>query len=66
MIDLDTAYKIADRMVKPWQWATAVLSLTVAGLITYILLSKTVTTAEVNAEDIQASLLSTITSIEEK
>lgn len=66
MIDLDTAYKIADRMVKPWQWTTAVLSLTVAGLITYILLSKTVTTAEVNAEDIQASLLSTVTSIEEK
>ena len=66
MIDLDTAYKIADRMVRPWQWTTAVLSLTVIGLITYILLSKTVTTAEVNAEDIQASLLSTVTSIKDK
>ena len=33
MVDIDTAYKNADRMIKPWQWATIVLSLTVAGIL---------------------------------
>lgn len=66
MVDLDTAYKIADRMVRPWQWATLVLSLTVIGLLTYLLLSNTVAIAEINAEDIQAAVLNSTTSLEEK
>lgn len=49
MIDIDTAYKIGDRMARPWQRATAVLSLTVASLLAYLLLSNTVVVAEINA-----------------
>lgn len=66
MIDIDTAYKIGDRMARPWQRATAVLSLTVAGLLAYLLLSNTVVVAEINAEDIKAAVLNSVTSLEEK
>lgn len=66
MIDLDTAYIICDKMARPWQRTTAVLSLTVIGLLTYLLLSNAVVVAEINAEDIQAAVLNSITSLEEK
>lgn len=66
MIDLETAYKIADRMVKPWQWTTLVLSLTVIGLLVYILLSETVAITEINAEDLQAAVLSSVATIGDK
>lgn len=63
MIDLETAYKIADRMVKPWQWTTLVLSLTVIGLLTTILLSYTDVESSIKASDITAKSLVTDTNI---
>lgn len=66
MIDTETAFKIADRMVKPWQWATLVLSLTVIGLLTTILLSYTDVESSIKASDITAKSLATDTNIVER
>lgn len=66
MIDTETAYKIADRMVKPWQWTTLVLSLTVIGLLIYILRSETVAITEITAKDLQAAALSSVATIGDK
>lgn len=66
MIDLDTAYRIGDRMARPWQWATAVLSLTVAGLLYIIMSSSLDVDNSVKAEEVTAKSLTTISKVLEK
>ena len=41
MVPLAEAYKIADRMARPWHWAAGVLATTVAGLIICLVLHHT-------------------------
>ena len=66
MVDIDTAYKIADRMVRPWQWATVVLSLTVAGLLYIIMSSSLDVDNSVKAEEVTAKSLTTSSKVLEK
>lgn len=66
MVDIDTAYKIADRMVRPWQWATIVLSLTVAGLLYAIISSSLAVDNSVKAEEVTAKSLTTTSKVLEK
>lgn len=41
LVPLSEAYKIADRMSRPWHWAAGVLAVTVAGLIICLVLHHT-------------------------
>lgn len=41
MVPLSEAYKIADRMARPWHWAAGVLATTVIGLIICLVLHHT-------------------------
>lgn len=66
MVDIDTAYKIADRMVRPWQWATIVLSLTVAGLLYTIISSSLDVDNGVKAEEVTAKSFTTTSKVLEK
>lgn len=66
LVPLSEAYRIADRMSRPWHWTSGVLALTVAGLLTYLLISDTVATAEINVEDLKAAALNTITTLGDK
>lgn len=66
LVPLSEAYKIADRMSRPWHWTSGVLALTVTGLLTYLLVSDTVATAEVNAENLKAAVLNTLTTLGDK
>ena len=42
MIPLTEVYKIADKMARPWHWAAGVLAITVAGLLLYLIMAKTI------------------------
>lgn len=66
LVPLSEAYRIADRMSRPWHWTAGVLALTVAGLLTYLLVSDTVATAETNVEHLKAAALNTITTLGDK
>ena len=66
LVPLSEAYRIADRMSRPWHWTAGVLALTVAGLLTYLLISDTVATAEINVEDLKAAALNTLTTLGDK
>ena len=46
MVPLSEAYKIADRMARPWHWAAGVLAVTVAGLIICLVLHHTASIEE--------------------
>ena len=63
LVPLSEAYKIADKMSRPWHWTAGVLAFTVAGLLTYLLVSDTVATAEINAEHLKAAVLNTLTTL---
>jgi hypothetical protein len=41
MVPLSEAYKIADRMSRPWHWAAGVLATAVVGLIVCLILHHT-------------------------
>lgn len=66
LVPLTEAYKIADRMVRPWHWTTGVLALTVIGLLVHLLMSDTVAVTEINAEDMKAAVLNTVSEIGDK
>ena len=46
LVPLSEAYKIADRMARPWHWAAGVLAVTVAGLIICLVLHHTASIEE--------------------
>lgn len=60
LVPLTEVYKIADRMSRPWHWTAGVLALTVIGLLIHLLMSDTVAVTEINAEDMKAAVLNTI------
>lgn len=65
MITIEEAYKIGNRMAKPWQWATIVLSATVAGLLYVILTTSVDATTSIQADELVAKHLSTMSEIKE-
>ena len=62
-IELETALKIANRMCKPWQYATIVLSLVTLGLLYTIITAEVVADSTVEATGITAESLITDTNI---
>lgn len=65
-MDFSEAYKIGDRMAKPWQWATAILSAVVAGLLYVIIASEISVDNSVEASNITADSLITTSKVQEK
>ncbi len=63
LVPLSEAYKIADRMARPWHWAAGVLALTVVGLLIHLLMSDTVAVTEINAEDMKTAVLNAISKV---
>ena len=66
MIPLTEVYKIADKMARPWHWAAGVLAETVAGLLVYLIMAKTVAIAEISAEDLQSAMFKSTTNLVEE
>ena len=62
-IELETALKIANRMCKPWQYATIVLSLVTLGLLYTTITAEVVADSTVEATGITAESLITDTNI---
>lgn len=62
---IDDAYKIGDRMARPWQWATAVLATTVAGLLYVIITASVEADTSITADELTAKSLTSSTSIKE-
>lgn len=56
-VDLNTAMTIANKMVKPWQYTTMILSAVIAGLLYHIVTATTVINSDVTAEDVTATKL---------
>lgn len=56
-VELNTAMTIANRMVKPWQYATMILASVIAGLLYHIITAGTAIDSKVIAEDLTASKL---------
>lgn len=65
-MDFNEAYKIGDRMAKPWQWATAILSAVVAGLLYVIIASEISVDNSVEASKITADSLITTSKVQER
>ena len=66
MVPLSEAYKIADKMARPWHWAAGVLAVTVAGLLVYLIMAKTIAIAEISAEDMHSAVFKTSANLQEK
>lgn len=62
-IELNTALKIANKMCKPWQYATVVLTIVVAGLLYTIVTAEVTADTNVEAKGITVESLTTDTSI---
>lgn len=62
-ITLETALKIANKMCKPWQYATIVLSLVTLGLLYTIITAEVDADSTVEATGITAESLITDTNI---
>lgn len=62
---IDDAYKIGDRMARPWQWATVVLAATVAGLLYVIITASVEADTSITADELTAKSLTSSTSIKE-
>lgn len=62
-VPLSEAYRIGERMSKPWQWATCVLSVMVLGLLYVVIGSSLEVVNDVNAEQISAQTLATVSKI---
>jgi hypothetical protein len=59
----EEAYRVGDRMTKPWKWCVAALMLVIAGLITFILKYETNVSVEVKAKNLEATDISALTTI---
>lgn len=66
MLSIDEAYKIGDRMAKPWQWATIILSAVVAGLLYVIATASLDVDNKLQAEEVVAKSLTTTSTVSEK
>lgn len=62
-VELDVALRIANKMCKPWQYATVVLSLVTLGLLYTIITAEVVADSTVEATGITAESLITDTNI---
>lgn len=62
-VEFDTALKIANKMCKPWQYATIVLSLITLGLLYTIITAEVVADSTIEATGITAESLTTDTNI---
>jgi hypothetical protein len=62
-IELSEAYKMADRMAKPWQYATVVLTGVLAMVLTYLLASETSVDVVNTAKDVTATMLESFTTL---
>lgn len=62
-IEFETALRIANKMCKPWQYATVVLSFVTLGLLYTIITAEVVADSTVEATGITAESLITDTNI---